>query len=279
MQAFHALWAKPFFARNLESDFTLTADSILTMALSALYFQRLGGSIRLIADSTCASYLSPIASLWNGEISTALDCIPQDIDPNLFWAAGKLFALREMKTPCLMIDTDFIIWQPITHLLEPHALVAIHDEALDPAVYPDAIFAHNPQLSDFDRTVRPLNTALCYFADEQLLAFYCDTAFAYMQRGAHLGDALTDMVFAEQRLLPMCAAHLGVSFATLSTMDALFDGAQNKTFTHVWGYKRQMHEDPALRDAFCRRCAARIAADFPDFVSVLAGFSPTKAYF
>lgn len=273
MQAFHALWSRPFFARNRTPDFRLSADSILTMALSALHFQRLGGSIKLIADSTCASYLAPIASLWDSGISTALDSIPQDIDPHLFWAAGKLFALREMQTPCIMMDTDFIIWQPISHLLEPHALVGIHDETLDPAVYPDAVFAHNPQLSVFERNLRPLNTALCYFKDQQLLTFYTDMAFAYMQKGVHMGDALTDMVFVEQRLLPMCATHLGVTYTTLSTMDALFDGTRNKTFTHVWGYKRQMHEDSALRDAFCRRCMARITADFPDFASMLADFT------
>lgn len=279
MQAFHALWAKPFLARNPSQRFTMSADSVFAMALSALCFQRLGGRIRLIADSTCAHYLSPIAALWNDGISTALDAIPACIDPNLFWAAGKLFALRQMETPCIMMDTDFIIWQPIAPLLAPHRLVAIHDEALDGAVYPDSILMRNPQLSQFDCTRRPLNTAFCFFADANLLEYYTDTAFSYMQHGTHMNDTLTDMVFAEQRLLPMCAAQQGIPYVTLSTMAALFDGTQNKTFTHIWGYKRQMQQSHDLQDAFCRRCASRIASDFPDFVPLLAAFAPTNAYF
>ncbi|MFQ9126065.1 MAG: hypothetical protein ACLR4Z_03715 [Butyricicoccaceae bacterium] len=38
---------------------------------------------------------------------------------------------------------------------------------------------------------------------------------------------------------------------------------QNGYFTHIWGFKQQMREDPALYEDFCRRCAARLRATSP----------------
>jgi len=37
-----------------------------------------------------------------------------DINREMFWAGGKIFALREQKTPIAMIDTDMIVWSDIS---------------------------------------------------------------------------------------------------------------------------------------------------------------------
>ena len=64
------------------------------------------------------------------------DTVPDDldgIDPEMFWAAGKLLALRQMDAPCAMIDTDLIVWSKPEFGRD---IIAAHREDLNPDVYP-----------------------------------------------------------------------------------------------------------------------------------------------
>ena len=92
-------------------------------------------------------------------------------------------------------------------------------------------------------------------------------------------DALTYMVFAEQRLLAMCAEKKHAHAAALSDLPALFGGAQNGCFTHIWGFKQQMRENPELYEDFCRRCAARLQKDFPEESKTIAKISELSPFF
>ena len=78
-------------------------------------------------------------------------------------------------------------------------------------------------------------------------------------------DGLIYMVFAEQRVLALCAAQHGIPIRSLSELPDLF--SPQTRFTHLWGYKQLLSRNPAERGRFCRRCAARIVSDFPDAVS------------
>ena len=44
--------------------------------------------------------------IWNS-VENILDNV--DVNSNVFWAAGKIFALKEQNAPVAMIDTDFIV--------------------------------------------------------------------------------------------------------------------------------------------------------------------------
>ena len=92
-------------------------------------------------------------------------------------------------------------------------------------------------------------------------------------------DALTYMVFAEQRLLAMCAEKKHAHAAALSDLPALFGGAQNGYFTHIWGFKQQMRENPELYEDFCRRCAARLQKDFPEESKTIANIAELSPFF
>ena len=92
-------------------------------------------------------------------------------------------------------------------------------------------------------------------------------------------DALTYMVFAEQRLLAMCAEKKHARAAALSDLPALFGGAQNGYFTHIWGFKQQMRENPKLYEDFCRRCAARLQKDFPEESKTIAKIAELSPFF
>lgn len=265
MNAFHSTWTRPFFARNPGATFEVEPFELLTTALSALRWRSLGGSICMITDGAGAAYYHScgLEILWDGGIRVELDCIPPEIDPCVYWAAGKLFALRRMELPCVMMDTDFIVWKDITAFLRDYDCAAIHREGLVDSIYPplDAFsFSDGLDLSGLDWTVQPLNTALAYFASEELRDRYCAKAEEIMLHSPGAGDALIYMVFAEQRLLAMLAENYRVR--ALSDIESLFTSGQ-QYFTHVWGFKQQMRDDPQAYDAFCGKCAARLLCDHP----------------
>ena len=127
--------------------------------------------------------------------------------------------------------------------------------------------------------MQPLNTALCSFSDDDFRRFYADTAIRFMRSAPQADDTLTYMVFAEQRLLAMCAEKAHIRIRALSDLPSLFGGAQNGYFSHVWGFKQQMRENPALYEDFCRRCAARLRRDFPAEAKKIARIPALSVFF
>lgn len=284
MRAFHANWTGPFFARNgAAMPYAVPPFELFTTALSALYWRRENGSIAMLCDRTAQDYYTALGLdfLWDGGMHPVLDTVDPEIDPICFWAAGKLYALRAFGAPCVMIDTDFIVWRDLSARLDGHTLLTIHAEDILPDIYPgpDAFTLHRPfDLDTLDWTVRPANTALSYFGDPAFTARYAQTAIDFMRAASPADDSLTYMVFAEQRLLPMLAARDGVPLEFFMDLPALFLSGQD-WFTHVWGFKQQMQADPALYDGFCRRCAARLTRDFPQAAKALRDVPSLTTYF
>lgn len=284
LRAFHSTWTRPFFARFPGCSFAIEPFELLTSALSALAWRRENGPIRMICDSQAQRYYDSLglSFLWDEGVHPLLDAMPDDVSPMAFWAAGKLYALSAMPAPCVMIDTDFICWKPLAPLLNGLDAAAIHREDIAPDIYPDAhafVQTHGFDLSCWDWQVQPLNTALCYLADDAFRRYYTDTAIRFIRCSPAAEDPLTYMVFAEQRLLAMCAAQRGIRIAALSDLEALFTGTQQGYFTHVWGFKRQLREDAALYADFCRRCAARLHRDFPAEAERIAAVPSLAPYF
>lgn len=283
MRAFHCNWTAPFRVRNPHAAYRVEPYELLTTVLSAVFWQKNGGSIAMLCDSTAAAYYRAcgLDGLWDGGIRPVLDDMPADIDPHIFWAGGKLYALRAFGAPCVMLDTDFIVWQPIDALVDGAAVAVIHREDLMPDVYPgqDAFpAAAGFDFSGLDWTVRPANTALAYFGDAAFTELYTERALSFMRAAGQADNALTYMVFAEQRLLAMLARQQHIRLTSLSELPALFLSGQ-KYFTHVWGFKQQMHKAPALLHDFCCRCAARLQADAPDWAARLRQAEGLQPFF
>ncbi len=278
MNAVHINWTKPFTSRTGGPYETEDFD-IFTTVLSALKWREKNGSIRMITDSAGERYyeetgLSPI---WDG-VENVLDNV--DVNPDVFWAAGKIFALREQSAPAAMIDADFIVWETINPDELSDATV-IHYEDLYPDVYPPPEHFHMKDYefdSRFDWTLRACNTAFCVIKDEELLRYYTEESIKFMRHAADTDDRLTYMVFAEQRLLPMCAKKLHKSVSAFSDLGSLFRDGSNR-FTHTWGMKQQMRDNPALRNDFCRRCRDRILREYPAMYDILKNIENLKKYF
>nr|WP_297173895.1 hypothetical protein [uncultured Agathobaculum sp.] len=284
LRAFHTNWTRPFFVRNPGVAYALDAFELLTTALSALVWRRKNGPVRMICDSEAKRYYQSLGLcfLWDEGVHPLLDTVPQDVNPMAFWAAGKLYALSAMPAPCVMIDTDFICWKPLAPLVGGLDAAAVHREDIAPDIYPGpAAFPHTRgfDFTAFDWSVQPLNTALSYFGSDDFRRYYTDTAIRFIRSSPGADDALTYMVFAEQRLISMCAVKQQARVAALSDLPALFGGGQNGYFTHIWGFKQQMCDEPALYADFCRRCAARLRRDFPDAAMRLARVPVLEVYF
>lgn len=282
MQAFVSNWTRPYAVRCPDRPYQMTDFDLLTTVLSALVWRRENGSIRMITDDTGAQYYRSLGltDLWDGGIFTYLNDIPSTIDPCTFWAAGKLYALAATPAPCVMLDTDFIVWHSLSeHWHRP--LAVIHREALNPAIYPaPSAFVLAPSYhfpTNWNWHEPACNTALTYFGNDTLRKTYVGQAMDFMQ-AARGRDGLIYMVFAEQRLLAMCAQACGVPIHAFSTEQDLFQGNQ-RDFTHIWGFKQAMQEQPVLHELFCQKCAARIRRDFPIYANICQTIPQLQPYF
>lgn len=266
MDAFHSFWSKPNSVRA-GGGILLPEYELLTTILSALEWKKHNGSIRMVTDTAGAKFYEEIGltSLWD-EVDTSLDEISDKVDPVLFWAAGKLYALQKMKTPIVMLDTDLIVWKSLPDLSQ-YDIVTAHDEYLNPEVYPDPQgFQLKPGYEypkEWNFQLRAANTAFLYLKDENFRDYYVKAATDFFENVRLEGlNPVTAMCFAEQRILPMAAEEKGKSMGYLLELEY----ADRQDFmTHTWGYKKILSEVPEANAEFCMRCRYRIAEEFPDF--------------
>lgn len=235
-------------------------------ALSALAWRKSNGKITLCCDNHFAEYYRKIG--FDGIWDNINVCVADDLDginPLMFWAGGKLLALSKVSAPVVMIDTDFIVWKKQEFGDE---LIAAHRENISDNIYPPLSFFRTRKhiIPDFSEEVLPLNTAFLYIPDEDFRRFYTSQAIAFMKSAVPCGDFLKYMVFAEQRLVAMCADYTGTRVRTLLDKDRLF--YPQSDYTHLWGAKQAMRDNPELRGDFIKRCRARLLSEFPDYAYI-----------
>lgn len=283
MRAFQTLRTKN------NADFQIKDFEIFTMILSALEWQKFNGEIFLYTDSHGKNFLDSIgiSEIWNG-VYNSLDAMDNfDIDENIFWAGAKIFALAYNPPPCVMIDLDFIVWQPLNFDRFNSDIAVIHREEKNLPCYPDKnyfTFKNNFALPEnLNWSLDPCNTAFAYFGDKNFVAKYRDFAFGFMHNAApekdkNGWDLLPYMVFVEQRWLAMCAEICNKKIYSFSNLLELFDDKQ-KFFTHLWGHKQFLRENPEAEEKFCRECAERIAYDFPKRAKNFSELNRLKNFF
>lgn len=277
MQAFHSFWSKPGRIKN-DGCVEIPDYEFLVLMLSALKWKQLNGSIKMITDAAGAEFFAAngLEHLWSDPIDTSLDDISSDIDPFLFWAAGKLYALSKMPCPCVMLDTDMIIWQNISNLFRQN-VIAAHAESLSSPVYPEPdVFQMKAGYvfpNEWDFSVEPINTAFLYMPEADLRDCYVQSAFSFMNslERADVNPAIS-MCFAEQRILPMCIEAKRGHVTYLLDNREMFS---QRLVTHLWGHKRVLAESSVERDIFCVKCVKRILQEFPEWEPLLAGNTHT----
>ncbi len=239
---------------------------MLTVILSVSAFQKYNGPTRMYADEAACKYLKKNGLEKMFERGIVPMDVPGDIDPKVYWAAGKLVALGMEELPSVMIDTDLVIWRNIREWLGNSGIAVIHREQLNPEIYPSPDFFqldesyHFPEGADF--AVLPANTAMLYIRDPDFRDFYVSESLRFMHHTKKTEDNLCHMVFAEQRMLPICAAIRGLTVS--SYVSRLEDLRFQDMFTHLWGHKNVLKFNMDEREAFCRRVMQRLKRDFPE---------------
>ena len=274
MTTIYSLSTAPFRCKNLQGEFKLDKFELYTAAISSLV-QRLRHNHETLmhCDRLGRAYLERLSllSLWNDVPVTIPDDL-EGINPLMFWAAGKLFALRATPAPVLMIDTDFIAWElpQFSKNSEETAITAAHREELAEHIYPPITHFKMCEGFEFYRGMnyspKPLNTAFLYLPCGEFKDYYTQRSLAFMKSAQNVDDFLTYMVFAEQRLLALLAAHKKVEVHTLFELS---QAHEQRSYTHIWGAKQVMRDNPSELERFCEKCRARIRKDFPEWEWVI----------
>lgn len=266
MNAFHIASFAPALAKGKSVPKVENFDLYCTV-FSALMWRKLNGKITLCCDSFFADYYSRLGlcDVWD-EVRVCIADDLEGINPKMFWAGAKLLALREMTSPVVMIDTDFIVWKKLDFSGDTgKSVIAAHRENISDDIYPPLAFfrTRGHILPHFSEEVLPLNTAFLYLPNDDFKEFYTSQAISFMKSAVDCDDYLKYMVFAEQRMAAMCAEYTQTSVQTLLDKDRLF--FPQNDFTHLWGAKQKMRERPELREDFLSKCRGRLIADFPEY--------------
>ena len=272
MKAFHTLRKKKYI-----NDF-----EVFTMILSALEWRKYNGEIKLVTDKKGLNFVQKygIENIWN-EIEISLDEMDNlPINEDVFWAGAKILALAKQKSPCVMIDLDFIVWKQLDFSQYENELAVIHRENVNNGIYPQQNYFKVDKFhfnEKWDWSLFACNTAFAFFGNEELRQYYCKKALEFMKDVNIKEDYLCYMVFAEQRLLAMCAGELDCRINSFSKLYNLFDTKQTE-FTHIWGEKGRLRQDEWFNREFCKKCLNRLQAEFPQWVNYLSNFEWFSKY-
>lgn len=304
MEAFQVLWSKPLikgrhisalpsrFGSQSPGLFCFPDYCVLLAICSIFAWKSHGGGIKLYTDRAFAEKLhrAGILALWESYDVDVLESIkPSDINPNIFWNAGKLTALLAQRGPCICFDTDLIIWQGLQEDLADADVAFTHWESAQPSYwYCRRRDLHRPLGYRFRKAWNwssglAANTSIMYFKDDSFKNYYAEQSIRYI-RGNQIGSVtrkseMPEMLFAEQRLLSMCCEEKGIHAKAI--IDAVwspkrswftkhderygewlfFDLSNNTPITHAWVYKRHIENDLQAREAYCKKLASRIVSE------------------
>ena len=268
--ALHVNSTLPFRTRHKGRKYEIDNFEILTTILSALTWRRYNGSIKLYTDSVALEVYDTfkLLDLWDAGIDTeTLDHVIEDINPHIFWASSKLLALRKEPAPIALLDTDLIVWEPIIDILQTVEISILHREQLYPGTYIAPQFLKIREGYQFDPEwdweEYPCNTAFVYLADQDFKEYYTSCAIDFMTGNHELPKELvTQMVFAEQRMLAMCAKKQ--MFPIHHFLEDPYQ-RENTIFTHIWGGKSIARAHDSQNTLLCTALLNKIEKLFPDY--------------
>lgn len=261
--------------KNKTSIYHMDDFNILTTILSALKWREKNGKIKMVTDEAGAEFYKKhkMLELWDLGVDIILDnVISKDIDPVNLWAAGKIYSLKHTKGSFAMLDTDMIIWNSIYDKIKSSKLSVIHKEPLNEN-YPSKDYFSMKDTFNFDKNlnwnIEPVNTSFTYINNIELKEYYINSSIKFMTSIKTCKSNVKEMVFAEQRLLSMCAYKLNIDVNNIYSLKELCSKKQ-KDFTHIWGQKSIFLKNQKAREDFCIRIINRIISDFPDYEYLIA---------
>ena len=285
INAFHVFYSPKKEERNFKDYF------VLTTILSALQWRKLhSGNLTFYTDRFTLDYFKKyhFNDIWHNCDDTTLDneIDPNHFDVNTFYAAGKFTAFIHEKCPVAMIDIDLIIWHNLYSLLKRNVSVFTHYENASPRTiwYEKKERLHKAKNYEFhknwDFSIKAVNTSFVYFSDEKLKDYYVNCAFEYMynnfidKQRNNIGNP--EILFVEQRLLPMCYKDFNVTNSTTPLLNITWNPPQgrfvnerhnnwkyykvdnNSIATHLWIAKSDIENNKLYRNYLCCRLIEKI---------------------
>ena len=255
LPGYHALSTAPHVRRSPGRPYQMDETDLLTAELSARLWKRYNGPIRLLTDPMGCEYVksTALADAYD-EILPMLDPRCCGIDPDKYWAAGKIAALSKLPVPCVILDMDMMIWKTLD--LSGEKLVCACVEFISNTVYPPFSYFRTKEdyvfPADWSEEATALNTAFLYIDDEELKQEYTREAFRFMlaERESPEYWAIC-MTFAEQRILGLCAESRGIYAKLLYDMD-------KDCLTHTWGAKGKLRSEKDFRDYYLQICREKL---------------------
>lgn len=258
--AYHTFLPLSHYGADSPEELNLAEFELLTAELSARLWKKYNGPIYMLTDALGAEYFRQrhFEDIYDG-ILPILDARNFGIDLNKYWAFGKIQALTKIKAPCAIIDLDMLIWKPL-NLMEC-GLAATHIEHLNEWLYPDtSFFIMSPKYQfpqEWNYSIEPLNTSFVYFADDALKEDYTQQSIRFMQYERDTpNDGFSCMIFAEQRILTMCAAQHQVKVKTFLDYDNL--SAKQDIITHLWSGKKLIRLEKSVEKKYITLCQKKI---------------------
>jgi len=256
LSAIHTIWTNPYIIKNQYLKFTRA--EMLTLVISALLWRKYNGAIKLYTDSTGLNYIHTNNLEWLYDEGIDIDTLTyykNNINPEIFWAAGKILALHAHKSPCVMLDYDLIVVKSIHEIIEDFDVVALHPEELHSEFYLKPELLKLPDgyefPEQFDWDIKPLNTAFLYLRDPDFKHNYAQHALDFMNNnGEYPKEFISQMVFAEQRMLAMTAAMYKQKIGWL--LNDPFE-LSNRHIIHLWGFKQELRNDLEKEEVFISR--------------------------
>jgi hypothetical protein len=193
MKAIHVNWTKPFFNRDrlrghgFESTKQLKSNTydqldhqILYTMLSAVYWKKYNGPIKLYTDSVGASFYQRfgLLDLYDEiDIKYLNNYSKSDIDAAYFWTSGKIKCLAHQTEPFVFLDQDMIVKQPLPEWVRTNDLTIAHWEIGRGYYYFDREkwereITHIPWIENYNSDDWSPNTSFLCFNNMELLKEY-----------------------------------------------------------------------------------------------------------
>jgi hypothetical protein len=282
MDGIYTLWSAPRPPGRPD----LSPLELLMLTTSVLQWRRWNGRALLFCDEVYERYLDRLGllPLWD-EIDTQTIAVASELgaNPRVFFPLGRTVAIRAVPVPFVALDCDFIVWRPLVQALVPGEIVFTHWELALPSQWylpPRLLCRPLGYAIDPARNWRlnAANVSFTYFGNEAVRDAYTDELVRFASgnpREPHpQNDATPELLFAEQRLLPVVAYEHGAAMRTLvngvseggpkvGDWDCLAVADQPAGFTHGWWFKKWLAADDPRRIRLHRELANALAADFP----------------
>lgn len=283
--------------------------NLLTMIVSSLKMQSYGHYTKLYGDIYTIHKLEQLhlTDVWNFLDGTSLD---KTIDKNVydtlsFFNIGKFAILNMEKAPCMLMDTDLILWKNPHDLFRQKALFT-HWEAIYPyskwyCSKDDLRLSAGYQLKPcWDFRLPATNTSILYFQNDSLKNYYCREALRFLKNNFISDESIhPELLFVEQRLFLMCLQEKGALKFTKPVIDTVWNPAKgyftnkqadlnwwsfyspdpSEHITHTWIAKKAMEGNQKYKNYYCCRLIEEIQKLSPSTLSELENLQMFERYF